>query len=587
MNTTTGGTRLRLRSGSPDVARRPRRAEQDVVQDTTTVKNYDFVAPPLRDLDVVAAGTAVSGSNLRVSALYDALPITGLKRGAAEYNVVRTGGWWGDDVQLTFPYDAVDGTPEPVVVLPHRPFSATALRLLAVITGQWVRVGTSGCDPDLGEHGDGCGHQEGRVWFTAGDAALVTYGLNGGSQRKQVQRSLEELYDHRSGFLLYDHASGKYLQERGRVLVYRELGTVRDGPVLYEVAFDRFLLDSLLAGHYVSLPVEVVRELSGTDFLVAQAVLSRAYVRKLTKAGQFHEWSVTTGRRGGTPAIPPELLNLAGQRPDKLRRSLERSAVRTTELTEPVMGLRLDVLDGSTGGLKLRLTRTKDRASLALNDGNRGRQSRTDRVDGGQVEREPARQSRTTDRQDGTTDRQDRTDDRQSRTRIERESPRLVRVSSQGSLVKDSSVRHSPEEPRLENEAVAALKRRTGRLPSKRQREVLDEVADNHGGHWWAAARADEAPADADVFRYILDRHNEEAVRRYQAAKAREREAEERKREELLAVHGQHGGRPQSGRPVSLADSMRSALEAIGQDPAIVDALPVPRRQSPAEEPTE
>lgn len=588
---TTGGTRLRLRSGSPDVARRPRQVPANDQDANGGGTGYDLTTtPPLKDLDVVAAGTAVAGSNLRLAALYDALPISGLKRGAAEYNVVRTGGWWGDDVQLTMPFDAADGTPEPVVVLPERPFSATAHRLLNVITGQWVRVGTTDCDPDVGRHGDGCGHRENRVIFAARDAAIAAFGSGGGSQRQQVRDALDELHDTKAGFLIHDPGSGRYLEERSHVLSFRVVGTVQRGPLKFLVAFDPFLLESLLAGHYTALPIEVVRNLTGPEFLLAQQVLSRPAVRRLTKAGQAHEWSVITGTRGAVPTIPPALLGLSGLRPDRLRRRYEAMVEPITTVIEPLTGFRLELKDGAKGGLNVRLVRTKDRVALRTGGARQA-------VEGGH------------DRPDEGHDRPVRGHDRpvrgHAKPRIVRESGGPVGVSSRGSSDEDSLDRHDTlEERRSENderrwahepEDVRALLEHGWSRVTERQRQLLYEVAEVHdlNGRSWAARIIRDTPPGADPLAAVMKAHNEYMTARRGGRPDRRGDdavADYLRRWRAGLVDGSpHPLEPQpTDRASSAPEPLSAAMVRLGVDPATIEAWrKTPRRRSPPEEPTE
>jgi len=477
---------------------------------TRSSRGYDLSKPvSLNDLSEAATGTAIAGSNLTLAhMIYADRDLTGLNHGAADYGVTRTGGWW-DAVQLPFPHDAAEGEAEQLVVLPHQPFSAKAHRLLAIITGGWVRRGSRGCDPDAGQHPPSCEHREGRLSFTGGEAARATFGHRGGHQEEQVREALEELYDARSGFLVYDRPSGRYLQERGRVLEYRELGTVRDGPVLYEIAFGRFLLDSLLAGHYTSLPVELVRDLKGSDYLFALHVLSLRRVAKLKHAGETAEANVTTGRRGVAGSLPPVVLGLGGQRPDKLRDSLVRAATRTNEIVQPRLGLRVAIRDNATGGLKVVVSRTTDRHRLrrspertaALQDNDAALQ------DGGL-----ALQDNPAALQDNPAALQDA-----ERARIGGPSQEIETGIETGSSDKRPVTRPVTTAPTVTGPVTGretsvlfasradfvAWQKRYRRLPTAKQQSKLDELNDRNGASW-TAERLLEAPIDQDALKYAF-----------------------------------------------------------------------------------
>lgn len=358
-----------------------------------------------------ATGTAVPAS----------LDLTDLRWGHTEYNVGRTAETTHGTIQLPVPYDAAEGLTEPVIAIPRVPLSANAQKVAAIVAGAWVAgfavsiaEGVPECDPQQGVHPPVCGHRANRVRFTRYGAAVAAFGEGGGSQLRQVDDALDELYDEGTEYLVHDAATGSRLRQRGRILELSDLRRGERDDVLYEVRWGAYLLDSLLAGHFQSFPVELVRSLRGSDFLTWLAVLCQVGTSKLVKAGQTHAWTVWAPR-GYLVTIDPKRLGLGRQRPDKLRASLERAAERGNAIAEPRLGLRLAVESSAAGGLKLVLTRTKDRASLRLDP----------------VER-PAIGDVPTGNL-GRAERQSRTGDRQSGTRNERETAPPDRKYRQGS----------------------------------------------------------------------------------------------------------------------------------------------------------
>jgi hypothetical protein len=427
---------------------------------------------------VIAIGSTAMGT-----ATAPILDAGELRQAATEYNIGRTA---ETSYQLPVAWEAAEGLPEPVIAVPKVALTANAQRVASIVMGSWVASGSApGCDPDIGQHEEGCGHRANRVTLSRYAMAMDTFDAGGGSQLRQVDTALDELYDEGTEYLVHDARTGARLRQRGRILELTDLRRTEQDDVLYEVRFGAYLLDSIMAGHYQSFPVQLVQGLSGADFLTWLAVLTQPWTGKLTKAGQYAAYNVGGGRRGRKAAIDPARLGLGRQRRDKLRASLERAAVRGTLIVEPLIGLKLAVEDRADGsGPQLVLTRTIDRAKLRHLD----RQSRTPR---------PAIEDTST----GNVGR----DGRQSRTRFVRESvpvDAMVRHDSERRASRAGARETEPSSAIAEPD-IAALQER-GWPVSEKQRRTLDEIADRHGREW-AADIIRDTPKDVDPLRAVWD----------------------------------------------------------------------------------
>jgi len=522
-----------------------------------------------------------SGTGVKPPRIQAAGPVT-LRRGAVEYNVGRSAETSHGLVQLPVGWTAAEGDLEPVIAVPRRPLTSTAQRVASVITGLWVTLGAGECDPDRGTHLPACPHRDNRVRFSRYQAARAAFRRSGGSQLRQVDRALDELYDQGTEFLIYDPESGGRLRQRGRILELTDARRDEHDDVLYEVRWGAYLLDSLMAGHYQAFPIELVQELTGSDFLVWLTVLCQRSTARLT-VGDAAEWSVTGPRGWSGVTIRPERLGLGRQRPDRLARSLERAAERGNPLAESVLGLRLAVQERAQGGLKLVLTRVRDRAELAARTGSRAdRQSRppgtaTEAVRCGN----PGRSLR------------------QSRPRIVRESGSLdVSLDSLETSFRDRASRatetlSSSDETGKRSKTtgeppdVAALRERWRRV-SPGQRRILAELADRHDltGREGAARIIRGLPADhPDPFRAVLDADRDYQHGREQEARDREaqeaREARDREAQEAARALGSRGDLPAAAvRPEMSRSTVPRAARLTPPTPPPPDPETAERRRS-------
>jgi len=219
-----------------------------------------------------------------------------LQRGALERGVTRTGG--------AYQLGAFDQ--QGLYIFPDREWHADSWRILTVLQGITVASGSPGCSTHIGEHEDGCAHQN-RLTYTFRRLARATFGHHGGASVQRVRDSLRELYASEAGFYLYDPESEQYLETRHRIIADltesgRNLrpgdppqaaqGILRWGPDLY---------DSLMAGAYTYIPMAMVRDLKGPAFLLWRDVLTDRATAGISKdVGDSREYTVT-GREARHP----------------------------------------------------------------------------------------------------------------------------------------------------------------------------------------------------------------------------------------------------------------------------------------------
>ena len=209
------------------------------------------------------------------------------------------------------------------------------------------------------------------------------------------------------------------------------------------------------------VPPRIVTELSReADVRLWLTVLNHPRTAKLGTKMRTCELAVT----GPTPAIPATTLGLGGQRPDKLRKALERAAQRGNDLQTD---FQVVVLPRAKEGLKLRVIRlpSEDQAwqprtpASATEDPHFGTQRRL------------SRQWGTSDERDG----------------VGPDEGRDVIKNSTGDFA-DATER--PD--------VAALLHHGWPRVTEAQRQRLDEVASKHGGPEWAADVIRRTPLGMD-----------------------------------------------------------------------------------------
>jgi len=267
-------------------------------------------------------------------------------RAAIEYNVARTA--HHSDVRGLAGAGADLALKKSV-----EPLSASAQRVLAVVTGFWVEQEARDCLPNRGKHSADCAHRANRVEVSLSLVSRRTFGLAGGSQIRQVSDALDEMSAETIEYTTIDVRG--YVRRRHHILSFRETGdlagTMGMGRATLQVAFDPLLLESLLAGHYQFIPIELVRGLKGEiAFRLWMQVLVQPGVAKLRQPGDYREFAVS----GRDPTISLALVGLGGQRPGRAFDSLQSYAERGNGLQDTY---KLEVLDRNGGvGHKLRLT---------------------------------------------------------------------------------------------------------------------------------------------------------------------------------------------------------------------------------------
>ncbi len=381
---------------------------------------------------------------------------------AMEYNVARTGG-----VRARSAEDRDDDSPDVWL-------SGLALRVLAALLGRWVAGGAFGCRPALGVHTPDCPHRSNRTPYSLRQLAELVFRHTGGTQLNQVARALDELATATFRTLVEDPVSRTYRRETVHILSFRERGVEGAGGRVEGtgvVAWDPFLHESLLTGHFQYLPLELIRDLDRTSVMVWIHLLLRPATARLQMVGQYCEFSVT----GARPTLPPSVLGLTGSRRDKLRASLRRAVDRGNEVQDVWLAEVMDRAEGR--GLKLRVTLVRERQQrpkgAAVQDATHGTASRTVR---------------------------------QSRTRIEHETRRLDE-SGDGLSAEIRDAHPSRASSHGGREDAEALLEWGFKTVSAKQLTCLDEWAERHGGPSWAARifRSTPRGAGQDPFRAAME----------------------------------------------------------------------------------
>ena len=374
-------------------------------------------------------------------------------RAAMEYNVGRTAAHSGGLVPpRTDAGLSLQRSSEPL--------STTALRVLAVLMGWWVNQVSPGCEPNIGVHVGGCPHRANRLPASLRQLSLTAFGGAGGSQLLQVSRALDELSGETIDFTLVVDGR-RYMRQRSHLLSFRQGGELVPAPrglrSSLVVAWDPLLLESLLEGHYQLVPYELVQGLNGqTAFRLWMEILIRPAVRWLRRPGDWRDFAVS----GAEPhSLSLARLGLGGQRSDKAIGSIRDYVDRGNRLQDV---FRLEVHERVGDGHNVRLILQQPRPSRARRGSSPPRTAGTAHEDGGHGNPGPkARQTRTSaDHVDPDEDGFKNVDE----TRIPHD------ADSGG-----SSRAHRPD--------VDTLTRHWRRPPTPKQvREILDRIADRHGG---------------------------------------------------------------------------------------------------------
>ena len=209
----------------------------------------------------------------------------------------------------------------------HRLLSPMALRVLSVLTGWWIAMGNFRCRPLHGVHPDGCAHRLNRVDYTLAALACDLSGHSGGSQSRLISEALDELA-HATNQYRVETAAGA-AREVSHVLSLRvyEPGS-GPGRATGYIVWDPLHLERLLAGRFQMLPPHIVSGLSReADVRLWYAVINHPFA---VGAQRSYEIAIS----GDSPSLPAAALGLGGQRPDKLRKAVERAAERGNRLQD-------------------------------------------------------------------------------------------------------------------------------------------------------------------------------------------------------------------------------------------------------------
>lgn len=263
---------------------------------------------------------------------------------AIEYNIGRTGGRYRTDGRIA-QWSA--------------PLSSTALRVLTVLTGWWSEA-DSRCDVRRGTHAEECRHRENRIYFSLKMLALEALGSRaGGRQVADVAEALDELAADTTYWERW--TPGAKMRQVAHVLSLRQLAG--GSRVSVEVAWDPFLLESLLAGRFQLIPRALVRGLTGRSaFRFWARVLSHRAVA-LLKSGESLQ--LTLGEPGTSVAAAE--VGAPRTRTDKLSRQLAVYARRGNALQDE---FALSVGRDSDGQVLVRVTRLSATVNPAARTAN-------------------------------------------------------------------------------------------------------------------------------------------------------------------------------------------------------------------------
>lgn len=240
--------------------------------------------------------TALSGSNA-------------LRNGALQYGLRGT-----PTSQLPLPLlFEDDGDDEWILPEPLRPDVA---RVVVTVLGLWVHAGPNRCRP--GVHDAGCWHRENAI--VTSDTALTRQmtGEDGGSQVVAVRKAL--LAAARLSTVLVVPTDNGYAEYVCHLLSYRRNVRIGHSNARLLIRLDPFIHDAMMKGLYTGLPMNIVRKLAGSDFLLWEQALAHPRTAKLKRAGDTDALSL-----GGTrSSISFERIGLGTTRPDKRRAVIER-----------------------------------------------------------------------------------------------------------------------------------------------------------------------------------------------------------------------------------------------------------------------
>ncbi len=290
--------------------------------------------------------TALSGSNA-------------LRTGALQYGLRGS-----PTSQLPLPLLYEDDDDERWI-LPE-PLRPDVARVVVTVLGLWVHPGPNDCRP--GRHKAGCWHRENAILTS--DTALTrqTTGEDGGAQVAAVRKAL--LAAARLSTTLVVPGETGYTEYVCHLLSYRRDVQLGDTHARLLIRLDPFIHDAMMKGLYTGMPMNIVRKLGGSDFLLWEQALVHPRTAKLKQAGETD--ALTLG--GPRSSIPFDRIGLGRTRPDKRQAVIDRGVLAGNE----VQGEWLLGLDGG----HLIVQRLTDRKGTVSQDGSTVSQDGLDRKSG-------------------------------------------------------------------------------------------------------------------------------------------------------------------------------------------------------------
>jgi hypothetical protein len=259
--------------------------------------------------------------------------------GAIEWNLGRSWRWSHADRRVPSPLRA---------------------RILTALFGAWVGARSPGCRPLQGKHPDDCPHRRNLVPVRLGPFSEGVLGNSGGSQTRQVERSITEFAERSVDYRPY--AAGflrRSLRRSATLLSITSLPdhlaeTLRDDglnrrPDLV-VSFDAEIVESLLKGHYQRVPLGLVQGLTRADYLVWLTTLCQVPVGQLYPGGDPAVFTVT----GADPPIERWQLGMGSLSPRELLDSIGRAAEAGNGLQRDYV-MEVDTVPPKAGRLRSRV----------------------------------------------------------------------------------------------------------------------------------------------------------------------------------------------------------------------------------------